>query len=136
MTRIARRILAISLEASEPDSAHQLVEIRDSEIRERVQRRWWRAGELDKGRWRYLHDLTNDRIKEAKENLTAALAEDLRKLASETGLDSPSGRARLRSLEGRVWGYFQKGELDASQQTLLLEVMQQILRQPGGSTAE
>jgi TRAP transporter TAXI family solute receptor len=133
---VGRRILAISLEASEPGSVHQLVEIRDAEIRERVQRRWWRGGELDKGRWRYLHDLTNDRIKEAKENLTAALAEDLRKLATETGLDNPAGRARLRSLEGRVWGYFQKGELDASHQALLLEVIQRILHQPSGSTAE
>ena len=122
------------MEASTPDSVHYLLEIRDSEIRERVQRRWWRTGELDKGRWRYLHDLINDRIKEAKENLTAALAEDLRKLASETGLDSSVGHARLRSLEGRVWGYFQKGELDTSHQALLLEVMQQLLHQPGGST--
>ncbi|TDJ48385.1 MAG: TAXI family TRAP transporter solute-binding subunit [Gemmatimonadetes bacterium] len=125
---IGRRIFAISLESDEPDSVHSLLEIRDGEIRERVQRRWWRKGELDQSRWRYLHDLINDRIRLAKENLTAALAEDLRELAHETGSDVADRRQRLQSLEARVWTYFQKGELDASHQSLLMEVIQRNLR--------
>ncbi len=125
---IGRRVFAISLEPNEPDSVHSLLEIRDREIRERVQQRWWRAGELDKSRWRHLHDLINDRIKLAKENLTAALAEDLRGFAHETGLDAADRRQRLQSLEERVWTYFQKGELDASHQAMLMEVIERSLR--------
>ena len=125
---IGRRVFSISLESDEPNSVHNLLEIRDGEIRERVQRRWWRRGELDKSRWRYLHDLINDRIRLAKENLTAALAEDLRELAHEAGSDDAERRQRLQSLEERVWAYFQKGELDASHQSLLMEVIQRNLR--------
>ena len=124
---IGRRVLAISLAADQPDSVHKLLEIRDREIRERAQRRWWRIGELDKSRWRYLHDLINDRIKQAKENLTVALAEDLRGLAQETGLDAADRRQRLESLDERVWMYFQKGELDASHQAMLMEVIERRL---------
>ncbi|MEE8250174.1 MAG: TAXI family TRAP transporter solute-binding subunit [Gemmatimonadales bacterium] len=125
---IGRRVFAISLESDEPNSVHNLLEIRDGEIRERVQQRWWRRGELDKSRWRYLHDLINDRIRLAKENLTAALAEDLRELAHEAGSDVAGRHQRLQSLEERVWTYFQKGELDASHQALLMEVIQRNLR--------
>jgi TRAP transporter TAXI family solute receptor len=133
-SEVGRRILAISLSASVPDSVHQLLEIRDREIQERVQRGWWSAGELDQGRWRYLHDLINNRIKQAKDNLTAALAEGLRKLGAEANLDGATGRAQLHSLEGHVWRYFQEGELDASHQALLLEVIQRLLHQPDDST--
>ena len=122
---IGRRVLAISLDPDEPNSVRQLLEIRDGEIRDRVLRRWWHAGELDKTRWRFLHELINDRIKAAKEHLTAALADSLRKVAQETCSNSTERREHLRSLEGRVWQYFQKGELDASHQAMLLEVLKE-----------
>jgi hypothetical protein len=121
---IGRRVLAISLEADEPDSVSKLLEIRDSEIHDRVQRRWWHAGELDKTRWRHLHDLINNRIRQAKENLTAALAEDLRAFKNETDFDAAERQQRLQSMEERVWTYFQKGELDAAHQAMLMEVIE------------
>jgi TRAP transporter TAXI family solute receptor len=125
---LARMILRLPVGHTTTDSVQRLVEVRDSELGDRVQRQWWQSGELDKGRWRYLHDLTNERIKEAKENLTAGLAEELRKLASDRRLDTPEGQETLRKIEARVWAYFQKGELDASHQALLLEVLERLLR--------
>ena len=64
----------------------------------------------------------DDRIKIAKENLTAALAEDLRNVAEEPNLDIR--RERFRPLQDRVWQYFQRGELDTAHQAMLLEVIQ------------
>ena len=89
---------------------------------------WWRPDKLDVSRWRYLHDLVNDRIRQAKENLTAALADKLREIAKQNDLNSSERRKRLLGLEESVWRYFQKGEMDASHQQLLLEVIEHSLR--------
>ena len=126
---IGRRILAISVEPDESESVRKLLEIRDVEIRDRVRFRWWRTGELDRSRWRDLHDLIDDRIKIAKENLTAALAQDLRTIAQESNSDPTLRRERLRPLQERAWQYFQSGELDASHQAMLMEVIQEGISQ-------
>jgi hypothetical protein len=133
---IGRRVLAISLEADEPDSVSKLLEIRTGEIRERVRWRWWRLGELDKSRWRYLHDLINDRIKGARENLTRAIAEEFRKVELETGLGDAARLDILRSLEERIWRCFEKGELDASHHGMLMGAIQESMRQITEPTAE
>jgi TRAP transporter TAXI family solute receptor len=130
---IAKRVLAISLEASEPDTVNDLLKIRDEELLKAVgqgngvRKRWWPPAELDMARWRYLHDLINGRVKQAKENLTSALAEDLRRIAEQEDLDDATRRDRLHLLEERVWRYFQSGELDASHESILLQVIQENL---------
>ncbi len=132
---IGRRVFAISLEPEEPDSVHKLLEIRTREIRERVRWRWWHVGELDKSRWRYLHDLINYRIKGARENLTRAIAEELRTVEQETGLGDAARLDMLRSLQERVWRCFEKGELDASQHGMLRGAIQDSMRQINETTA-
>ncbi len=133
---IGRRVISISLEPEEPDSVHKLLEIRTDEIRERVRWRWWHFGELDKSRWRYLHDLINHRIKGARENLTRAIAEELRAVEQETGLDDAVRLDGLRSFQERVWRCFEKGELDASQHGMLMGAIQDSMRQITEEIAE
>ncbi len=133
---IGRRVIGISLEPDEPDSVRKLMEIRTGEIRERVRWRWWRLGELDKDRWRYLHDLINHRIKGARENLTRAIAEELRAVEQETSLDDAAQLDGLRSLEERVWRCFEKSELDASQHGMLMGAIQENMRRITEPTAE
>ncbi len=132
---IARRILAISVDAGEPDSVNKLLEIRTREIRERVRWRWWRLGELDKSRWRYLHDLINHRIDGARDNLTRAIAEELRAVEQETVLGDAARLDSLGSLQERVWRCFEKGELDASQHGMLTGAIRDSMRQITEATA-
>jgi TRAP transporter TAXI family solute receptor len=121
---IGKMILAIPLEAIARDSVGRLLEIRD-EIQQRVRRRWWRWGELDKHRWRYLRDLIHDRIGEAKENLTRALVAEIRSVATDTNLDDSTRQQRYRSIKNHIWEFFEKGELDPSQQKLLRELLRE-----------
>ena len=115
---ISRRILAIPLTADVPDSVERLAEIRD-EIRERVRKRWWRMGELDKQRWQDLRMLINGRIVEAKENLTRAIATDVGAIAVDRELDEATRALRCESLERRIWEYYREGELDSAHLQLL-----------------
>jgi len=96
--RISRRILAIPLEASFRDSVERLLKIRD-EVQERVRRRWWQRGELDKHRWCYLHDLIHDRIGESKENLTRAFVAEIRDAMADVELDETTRQQRCRSMK-------------------------------------
>jgi hypothetical protein len=121
---IGRRILAIPLEATVQDSVHKFLEIRD-EIQQRVRRRWWRFSELDKQRWRYLRDLINDRIGEAKETLTRAFVTEIRTVMTDTELSAVDRQQTYRSVESRVLQLFSKGELDASQQKILRELIRE-----------
>ncbi len=133
---IGRRVLAIPLESEEPDSVSKLVEIRTGELRARVRWRWWRLGELDKSRWRDLHNLINYRIKGARENLTRAIAEELRALEQQDGLDDAMRLDGLQSLQERVWRCFEIDELDASQHGMLMGAIQESMRQITEPTAE
>jgi len=121
---IGRRILAIPLGASVQHSVQRLLNIRD-EIQERVRRRWWRWGELDKHRWRYLRDLLHDRIGEAKENLTRAFVIEIRAVMSNTELTDARRQKQCRSIENRILEFFGKGELDPSQQKILRELLRE-----------
>jgi len=121
---IGRRILAIPLGASVRHSVQRLLNIRD-EIQERVRRRWWRWGELDKHRWRYLRDLLHDRIGEAKENLTRAFVIEIRDVMSNTELTDARRQKQCRSIENRILEFFGKGELDPSQQKILRELLRE-----------
>lgn len=121
---IGRRILGIPIEASARDSVQRLLKIRD-EIQKRVRRRWWKWGELDKHRWRYLRDLIHDRIGEAKENLTRTFVAEIRDVARNPELDKAARKQRYRSIEDRILEYFEKAELDPSQQKMLRELLRE-----------
>ena len=125
---IGRRILAVPLGSTEPDSVGRLLRIRREEIRERAISRWWRLGELDKSRWRHLYDLINLRIVGAQANLARSLSKEFRKIAEETGPEDASRIERIRSFEERTCRYFEKGELDGAQHGLLLDVIREAYR--------
>jgi hypothetical protein len=120
--RIGRRILAVPLEGKYEDSAEQLLDLRN-EIQERVRRRWWRWGELDKPRWRYLHDLIGDQLRQARANLTRALVAEVRSLAPFPELDEAEPGQHLQAIERRIWKYYEEGELDSSQHEKLLGLL-------------
>ncbi|MHC4331498.1 MAG: TAXI family TRAP transporter solute-binding subunit, partial [Planctomycetota bacterium] len=131
---IGRRILAIPTEASFRDSVERLLKIR-AEIQERVRRRWWRWGELDKHRWRYLRDLIHDRIGEAKENLTRAFVTEIRAVTNATELTNAERRKQCRSIENCILEFFEKAELDPSQQKILRELVRDVNQQLATSSA-
>ncbi|UCC83863.1 MAG: TAXI family TRAP transporter solute-binding subunit [Gemmatimonadota bacterium] len=115
---MSRKIIAIPVEATFQDSVETLLEMR-VEIQDRVRKKWWNPGELDKGRWRYLYDLVNDRIGEAKDSLMRLLAAEIRALADDPDLDDAARRELLRSVAERTSTYFEEGELDAPQCAIL-----------------
>ena len=117
---IARRVLAIPVDEDVPDSVKRLQDAR-VEIRDRVRKRWWRPGELDKTRWRYLRDLIDLRIKEAKETLTRALAAEIRAVAPRPNAAATGQHYLL--IEQRLWDYFEKGELDVPQRDALCQLL-------------
>jgi TRAP transporter TAXI family solute receptor len=121
---VGRRVFAISVSASEPDSVRKLVEIR-SEIEERVRNRWWRREELDKSRWRSLSGLIESRINEAKENLTRSLLTEIRAVKGSDGLAATARDERFSVLEERIWKHMEHGELTESQHHLLLKVFRE-----------
>ena len=91
----------MDVEASEPHSVSKLIELR-REIRERVKRRWWQAGEIDKARWRTLEQLVSEGIKEAKENLARAIVTEAQIIAEERDLTDRTKRDRYRTLRERI----------------------------------
>ena len=121
---IGRRILSVPLEASVLDSARRLLAIR-TEIEQRVRRRWWRPGELDKPRWRYLRDLIDDRSREAKEALARKLLANIRDVTRDPDLDETTRRQRYGSIERRVWESFEDGKLESLQQEMLCELLRE-----------
>jgi TRAP transporter TAXI family solute receptor len=130
---IARRLLAIPVDEDVPDSVQRLQDLR-REIRDRVRRRWWRPGELDKTRWRYLRDLIDQRTKEAKDNLTRALAAEIR--AAVPRPDTATAGQRYRLIEHRLWDYFEKGELDVAQRDALCHLLVDSLGEDVTSVSE
>ena len=118
---VGRRIFRISVEASEPASVKKLLHIRRV-IRDKVKRRWWQNGEINKERWRMLEGLVSLGIQEAKEHLERALITEIRKPSVEPG--DPRARATYEAdLRDRIWLHLENGELDANQQRRLLEVL-------------
>lgn len=121
---IGRRIFAISTEATEQGSATKLSEIRQ-EIQDRVRRRWWFPGELDKPRWQFLRDIIDARIEEAKGKLMLALVAEIRATAQANVKEGVAAQVLFNALTLRVWDFFERGELDASQHGLLLKLIQE-----------
>jgi hypothetical protein len=121
---MSRKIIAIPVEARYRESVATLLEMR-VEIQNRVRKRWWNSGELDKGRWRYLYDLVNDRVGEAKDNLMRELAAKVRVLADDSELDNAARREHLQSTAARISDYFEKGELDAAQRAILRALIEE-----------
>jgi hypothetical protein len=119
---VSRRTLGIHVEADIERSIQALNTLRD-EVQDRVRRRWWQPGELDKKRWRYMYDLIQDRIWEAKDNLARALVIEIRSVAADPTRDDREKRDHLRSVESRVWEYFESGILEASQREMLIHAM-------------
>ena len=124
---VGRRLFAVDVEASEPYSVSKLTEMR-REIRERVRRRWWQRGEIDKSRWFTLEGLVNTGIKEAKENLARAIVTQIRTIAVESGSKSEKMRDRYAALRERVWKHLENGELDAAQHAHLMTVIEESIR--------
>ncbi len=126
---IGKRILAIPIDPG-LGSVQRLMAIRNAEIPERVQRRWWKFGELDPSRWRQLNELVRDRVHDARENLTLKLAQDIRTANFDEGLGDATLRAHIESIREDIWSYFDAGELDAAQETLLLKLIDDLLEAP------
>ena len=80
---------------------------------------------MDKQRWRYLRDLIHDRIGEAKENLTRAFVTEIRAVVSNTDLTDAGRQEQCRSIENRILEFFEKAELDPSQQKILRELLRE-----------
>jgi hypothetical protein len=116
---IGKRILVIPVDRGARGSVQSLMAILD-EIPIRMQGPWWRFGKLDPDRWRQLRELARDRIHDRRENLTLRLAREIRATSSKEGMDEASRRAHLDSICEDIWSYFDAGELDAAQETLLL----------------
>ena len=76
---------------------------------------WWRWGELDKGRWRYLHDLIEDRIRESQENVARAIVANIRDLVRHPD------KERAAAIEDRIWHDLEHGEIRDSHRKMLLE---------------
>ena len=97
--------------------------------------KWWKLRELDHSRWGHLHDLINDRIGQAQENLMRHVAEQLRD-AKEEALDPATYRDHLLALKKNILNYLQGGELNASHYRLLLEMIEASLREVAEATEE
>jgi len=128
-----RRIFQVRITADDPDSVSELLAIQ-SEIRERVRRRWWNWGEIDKERWKVLHDLIGTRMKDATEYLTMGLLEKIR---SANGISDDDERRRAcAALNAQIWKGLEAGELEDSQYKFLMEVLHDRSRQPPADEAE
>lgn len=121
--RIGRQILAVPLEGEYEHSAERLLTIR-GEIRERVRRRWWRWGELDKPRWRRLNDLIGDQLTQARANLVNSLVVEIRSLTPFPDTGEDESAQHYRAIEHRIWKYFEGGELDPPQHCMLIDLLE------------
>ena len=120
---LGRLILAVRVDEGEPHSVAKLSVIR-KELDRRVKRRWWQGGELNKRRWRDLHDLIGVRVTDAKETLTRALLAEVRSVEEESVSDDEDQRRRYAVLDGRIWKHLENGELNTDQQSLLLKLIE------------
>ena len=129
---IGRRIFGISVSGNQTRPVAQLMAIR-SDFDERVKKRWWSGGEMDKSRWRTLNDLIEDRVKEAKDTLTRSLLSEIRAAKADQTVGEQERRNRLSALAEKTWNCLEQGELDETHHSLLLKLIQEA---PGSYTAE
>jgi len=109
-----RRALSVDAASEEANKAGDLIEMR-GQISERVVRRSWAPGEIDRGRWRELHDLINELLADQKETWSRKLLSEVRAVLDDPGLDDADRASRLVSLEARVVSSVETGALDAAQ---------------------
>lgn len=119
---LGRRILTVNVEQSDPVSVRQLQELR-REIEERVRRRWWKFGELDKPRWRYLSELIENRVQVATNNMTLGLIGQVVRVAQDGDLSAEERRSTFDAMERRIKERFAAGEIIVSQREILLMVL-------------
>ena len=120
---IGRRILAIPIDASADNSVGRLLAIR-RETQERVRRRWWQLGEIDRTRRRDLRELIDNRIAEAKESLARSYMAEIRSAARTEGSPSSERRSTLEQIETRVWATYEDGEIDSGQRESLSDMIE------------
>jgi hypothetical protein len=118
--QLTRRVFGVPLDAETRNSVTLLRALR-REAQDRVRLRWWQRGELDKPRWRNLHDIIEGRIREAKENSTLGLVAATRE-ASRLQLGA-ARTSELDTIEQRIWAGLEHGELESTQHEMLLRVL-------------
>ena len=103
-------------------------------MRERVNQRWWRFGEIDRVRWQGLEDLANAGILEAKKHLMRALLSDIRQFQDQTQQEDTSDRKAYAALKDRIEMHLVKGELDIAQYDHLEKRLSEIQKPPDRSS--
>jgi len=129
----ARRILAAPVRRVESHPISWLREIK-RELRERVNKRWWRFGELDRERWQDLENLANAGILDAKEHLVRALYSDICQLQDRTQQEDTSNSKAYATLKDRIEMHLVKGELDIAQYDHLEKRLCEIQKPPDRSS--
>ena len=119
---IGIRILSVPVESGNPKSVGELVKIR-GEIQERVQRSWWRNGEINREEWGTLHRLIGERIVDAQTNVSNAMVAEIQAASRDERLEKSEHLKKLRTLQWQILGHFSNGELDSSQHDTLLELI-------------
>ncbi len=117
--KFGKEILMVNIAHQNNDSVRQLLGIR-KKIEDIFRKPGWKLFGLDIGRWRYLYDLINDRIKDAKENLTRHFILKIHGIGKEK-----KGPKKIAEecdiIEQKIWRFFKRGELDEAQKKMLLE---------------
>ena len=123
-----RKIHEVSVDISEQHSVRNL--------REQVSMKWWRLNELDNSRWRELEDLIDNQINEARQNLTMALLAEIRAIAEaeDTSMNDATRLEDYNSLEKRMCGHLENGELEESQYDFLLSFIDRRRRETSHTT--
>ena len=129
----ARRILAAPVNNVESHPISWLMEIK-REMRERVNQRWWRFGEIDRVRWQGLEDLANAGIFEAKKHLMRALLSDIRQFQDQTQQEDTSDGKAYAALKDRIEVHLVTGELDIAQYDHLEKRLSEIQKPPDRSS--
>ncbi len=130
-----RTIHEVSVDISDQHSVMKLLKI-GARIRKRVSMNWWNRDELDNSRWRELEDLIDNRINEARQNLKMAFLAEIRAIAEaeDTSMNDATRLEYYNSLEKRMWGHLENGELEESQHDFLLRVIDHRKRQMSHGT--
>ena len=111
-----------SVEAGGPGSVRKLQEIR-ARINRRVRMKWWNLQELDSPRMRELEDLIDNRIREARLNLSKALLAEVRAHGTDSDMDDAEPLKWYDLFEEQVWIHLESGELDESQHDFLHKII-------------
>ena len=130
--KIGRAILDININ---PDSGEKdlktLMSIRDDILR-RVQLRWWCRGELNKGRWQYLDDLVESRIRIVRDNKIKAILREIHTVKEDSTRDWDSRLKRYDDYGNRIRDFYDMGELDKEGYEFLVGVLEKLKEEKHG----